>query len=747
MELPKFIIIPSLSCQASCNYCFGPHVGDTMSLETAKKVAPFIHKIIREIGANDISVIFHGGEPLLAPYETLFTLINNIAHEDTNHRVKFSIQSNLWALDSKIIELFKHFQFAVGTSIDGTKEICDVGRGFGYFEKTMASINELQKNGIQVGAIATLTAQTIDRILDIAHFYAKNNLFLTLHDAVKNLDEHFSEYAVNNKQYASAIKKLFQWYVDNSQQIKIFTLDSYINNLHNGQPVNCNFTDCLGLFLVIAPNGDIYHCQRFCGKKEYIMGNIHDNPSWTEILNSPFAEKLRQRQQEVKKQCGVCRFLQNCKGGCYYNALSFGNGVRDGKCEMYKEIFYFIEDNLHSRNVLQLAEKEHPCDLASNARKLLAVYYLAKYNTPSIAAQELYKDKICGDPPTTQQLLKYLQECLGTVQLDFNNLYLHVTYNCNLNCSHCFADADQKKEMTVHHFEEAVKKAVDLKFSDIRITGGEPTVHHLFKKLLSVCEQYRNKGTSIVLRTNFYRDFDEEDFLLIARSVDKIVVSIDGDEHTHGERRGKGAYEKTINNMLDYQRYTRRFPNSAELFINCVKSFATQNNELEESVEKLTIRLNIAPPRYKPLLPLGRSTKVTEPLICGGQLNQLNDEQLLSRGAFPLKTCGIGKNLYVEPNGNSYPCVAWRTPIAYIGNVFTDGLDHVLKSKQFATFARRSVDTIKQCKECEFRYLCGGGCRAWNNEEDEINAPPFNCEHLQERAKQLVQAARTFLKN
>jgi len=718
-----------------------------MSLDTAKKVAPFIHKIAREIGGNDISVIFHGGEPLLAPHETLFTLTNSIASEDANHNVNFTIQSNLWALDDKITEMFKDFQFAVGTSIDGTMEICDANRGSEYFEKTMASINKLQQQGMQIGAIATLTPQTIDRITDIADFYTENNLFLTLHDAVKNLDVHFSEYAVTNEQYASAIKKLFQWYVDNSRQIKISTLDSYIHNLYNGQPDKCNFMDCLGLFLVITPNGDIYHCQRFCGKREYVMGNIHDNPSWAEILNSPFAKKLRERQQEVRKQCGECRFFRICKGGCYYNALSFGNGVRDGRCEMYKEIFHFIEDNLDRKEYLALTGKDHPYNLASNARRLLAVYYLAKFNIPSIAAQELYNDKICGDPPTTQQLLVSLQEYLHAIQLDFNNLYLHITYNCNLSCSHCFADADPKKEMTVHNFEEAVKKAVDLKFSDIRITGGEPTIHHQFKNLLSVCEKYKHKGTSIVLRTNFYRDFDEEEFLLIASSVDKIVVSIDGDEHTHDKRRGKGAYEKTVNNMVCYQKCTQHIPNAAELSINCVKSFATENKELEESVEKLTFQLNIAPPRYKPLLPLGKATKATEPLICGGQLNQLNERQLLSRGTFPLKTCGIGKNLYVEPEGNAYPCVAWRTSIACIGNVFTDGLEQVLKSKQFATFAGRSVDTIQQCKECEFRYLCGGGCRAWNNEEDGINAPPISCEHLRKRAKQLIQAAREFLKN
>ena len=377
----------------------------------------------------------------------------------------------------------------------------------------------------------------------------------------------------------------------------------------------------------------------------------------------------------------------------------------------------------------------------------MAVYYLAKFNVPSIAAQELYKDKICGEPPTTEQLLVSVQEYLHTVQLGFYKLFLRVTYNCNLSCSHCIANADSKKEMAVHHFEEAVKKAVDLKFSNIHITGGEPTIHYQFKDLLSVCEKYRHKGTSIILFTNFYKDFEEEEFLLIARSVDKIVISIDGDEHTHDKRRGKGAYEKAVNNMLCYRKCTQHIPNSAELSVICIKSYATENRESEESVEKLTSQLNIAPPKYRPLLPVGKEMKEKEPLVCEGQLSQLDEWQLLSRGAFPLKNCGVGTRLYVEPEGNAYPCVAWRTPNARIGNVFADGLEQVLKSKRFAVFAGRSVDTIQQCKECEFRYLCGGGCRAWNNEEDEINAPPANCEHLQEKAKQLIEAAKVFLEN
>jgi len=47
---------------------------------------------------------------------------------------------------------------------------------------------------------------------------------------------------------------------------------------------------------------------------------------------------------------------------------------------------------------------------------------------------------------------------------------------------------------------------------------------------------------------------------------------------------------------------------------------------------------------------------------------------------------------------------------------------------------------------CAYRYLCGGACRAWDNREStDLNAPPVRCDHLQQTARNLIDAACNYL--
>ena len=57
-----------------------------------------------------------------------------------------------------------------------------------------------------------------------------------------------------------------------------------------------------------------------------------------------------------------------------------------------------------------------------------------------------------------------------------------------------------------------------------------------------------------------------------------------------------------------------------------------------------------------------------------------------------------------------------------------------------------TVDTIEKCRECEYRYLCGGACRAWGNQDTlDLNTAPVECEHLKQRAQKLITAAKKYL--
>lgn len=775
MLYPNFMIVPSMACQASCRYCFGPHEGKMMTPETAEQTVAFISAAVHQLNLKEVSVTFHGGEPLLAPLEVWETLLEGLHKTLQSRTLRFSLQSNLWRYNDSFEILFKKYGVVLGTSIDGPKDICDRTRGAGYFDQTMASMMKARAGGHRLGAIATVTRDTAGDIIRIAEFFRDHKLGMVLHAATKPMGNGDSSFALSAGEYASLIKTLFPWYIANRKDLSIATLDHFCRAVANGDPKVCTFKDCLGMFVVIGPDGELYHCQRFCGKSEYSLGNIRDMPDTTKIFNSSNAKKIAARQEAVAVRCGECSYYRFCKGGCYYNAVSSGDGVIDPFCTAYKEIFAFVTDRLveemsSAENIeavaarpprdnehmllrkgayISLTGKRSPSHISSNARSILAVYELAKTGNPALAAKNLFQQGVCGDLERTGRMLEELHERLITPELRLNNYYAHITFRCNLRCTHCYASADEgRSEMDLSLLDQVIQEAKRCGFRQFIITGGEPLTHREKDELLEICAKHRGQGINLVLRTNLTGDFTDAFLESMADAFDQVVVSIDGNEETHDERRGKGNYRSAVSNLERYQQIAEQKAAAAELSIACVMRSVDINGAPGESVRALAKRLGVKRVRFRPILPLGRAADSEEPVMCEGLYEHLSAEEMLEETFQPLTTCGIGQNLYVEPDGSAFPCYAWHGPHTTIGNVHSEGLEPLLASEAFKRLARCTVNTISKCRECAYRYLCGGACRAWGNEANalDLNAPPPRCGHLQVRADQLIQAANSYLR-
>ena len=801
------MLIPSLACQASCKYCFGPHKGAIIDSATVKESIRFIRNIAVETSAKEISIIFHGGEPLLMPIANWKILFDEVKTQLAGYKIDMNMQSNLWNLDDDFMKLFCDNNVSIGTSLDGPKELCDLNRGEGYYDQTFAAIKKSNAFGCSVSGIATITKQTLPHAQDIAKYFRNNGLSLVLHGALSGLDKSHdvlndvenakenSPYALNVVEYGKMITGLFPWYVKNRKHIRISTLDYFVKGIVTGNPSVCTHKDCLGMFLAIAPTGNITSCQRLAGRKEFRMGNIFDKPSLADLYKSQAALAELEREQKVAERCADCDFYPICKGGCYYNAIASGDGVIDPLCEAYKEIYAFVrekvmdemqsEENINAitnRPVeaddhpllrkgayISLADKTHPTQIADNARAVLALYELSKTNDPFTAAQNLYEQKICGDTGMTAKLLENMRTNMYNKHKSLNNCYVHITSNCNLRCNHCYANAgDCVEEMRIEALEVLIKEALTAKFRQLIITGGEPLVHTRRNEMLKLCATYKGKGTNLVLRTNQTGSFTESDFKRIAQAFDQVVVSVDGNEQTHDARRGKGSYRNMTENLERYTTiataisetaelsYPNRvlnpvrdkasIPKAAELSLACVMNARDINGEPGLSVRQLAKHLNVRRIRFRPLLPIGRASQLDEPVMCEGLMQHVSPDDMLKTRINPLTTCGIGQNLFIKPDGSAYPCYAWCGEHTYIGNVAEEGLPAVLASHQFTRLVACTVDTIEKCKDCAYRYLCGGACRAWDNREStDLNAPPVRCDHLQQTARNLIDTARNYL--
>ena len=99
----------------------------------------------------------------------------------------------------------------------------------------------------------------------------------------------------------------------------------------------------------------------------------------------------------------------------------------------------------------------------------------------------------------TEKLLVNMQQGLHCNHKNRNNCYVHVTFDCNLRCKHCYAEAgDIRNEMNMVDFERLVEQAIAGGFRQVIVTGGEPLVHSQRERLLKICETHNLLFTKII---------------------------------------------------------------------------------------------------------------------------------------------------------------------------------------------------------------------------------------------------------
>lgn len=773
----NLMLIPSLACPASCAYCFGPHQGrEMMSREVLEAIVCWQNKFDSK---ESLEITFHGGEPLVPGASFYHMALPLLRKELSARQVKFAMQSNLWLLDDSLEEVFEEYGVSIGTSLDGPEEITDAQRGRGYFRRTMAGIERARSHGLNVGCICTFTQKSLPHLQKILSFFIQEGLNLSLHAALPVLSPAATRqndpWSLTSEAHGDLLVEALDFYLANLTRIRISTLDSLCRSVSACHGGICTFGDCLGGYLAVGPDGAIYPCQRFAGKPDYILGNVHGDPSSEKLASALTWRAWQARQDHITRECGDCAYLDICRGGCPYNALAAGNGafrqLRDPHCSAYRRIFshiterataeVFSEENIaavveqpdspkgllrHGKLLNLVSGGPHPAEAASHARQILAAVALASTGTPDEAANSLMRLGLAAQPERTRAAMAALHTRLVTPVTGLNNLYLHVTFACPLRCSHCYAEAGPPRlgNMPVEQVTSVCRQAAALGFRHAVITGGEPLIHPERDALLDALAALRSavKPLLTVLRTSLSLPVDDDLLQRLSHSTNEVVVSLDGDRQTHEARRGVGSYDRTVANL----RRLAALGGDTDLSLAAVLPLEEANGKPGDSVRALARELGIRRTRFRPLLPLGRSVESQLEIVPETLWGHVGADEMIAYGFNPVVSCGFGQNLYVEPDGYAYPCYAWHGQNWRLGSLQGDnGLAGVIASAGFQDLSRHTVNTNRACRECVLRYLCGGACRAWSRQVEEaktdLDAPPSDCDHLWQRARSLLVSA------
>lgn len=140
-------------CNLNCTYCYVYNLGDDgWKSQPRRMSSEVVESIIDQVGElsrrqnQAISVVLHGGEPLLLGFEGIQRLIEGLK-STLRQDAGLHIQTNAVLLSDRFIDLFASNDVGISISLDGTAEVHDRNRvdrhGRGSYERVTAAIARL----------------------------------------------------------------------------------------------------------------------------------------------------------------------------------------------------------------------------------------------------------------------------------------------------------------------------------------------------------------------------------------------------------------------------------------------------------------------------------------------------------------------------------------------------------------------------------------------------------------------------
>lgn len=332
-------------CNLRCAYCFGDQgafFGEKMlmGLETAKKALEFLME--KSGSRKNLEVDFFGGEPLLN-----FNVVKDAVaygrelEKQYGKKIRFTMTTNAYHVTPEMEAFINAEMKNLVISIDGRKEIHDAMRktagGRGSYDTVVKNAKELVKNrgGQEYYIRGTFTVNNLDFSKDAEALYDLGFDEISLEPVVtgekmaltkEHLDTLLKEY-----------EKLAEYYERKKEEGKPFHFFHFNINLASGPCLNKRLRGCGAgsEYAAIAPNGEIYPCHQFVGKKEFCMGSLEEG-----IKDDSIGEKFMESHVWNKEKCRACWAKYYCSGGCAANAYHQNHDMNKPhalSCELEKK--------------------------------------------------------------------------------------------------------------------------------------------------------------------------------------------------------------------------------------------------------------------------------------------------------------------------------------------------------------------------------------------------------------------------
>ena len=356
----------SSSCNLRCKYCFYHDVSNNreiknygiMNNETLENLVKRVYEEVEET----VNFAFQGGEPTVAGLEYFKKFHSLIEKYNTkNITTNFAIQTNGTLLDKKWAELFKKYNYLVGISLDGNRDIHNHFRvdanGEGTFNEVIKATKLLKKYEVDFNILCVVNRLTAQNGKLIYNFFRKSGFryyqFIPCLDSLS--DEKNEDYSLTAKDYGIFLDETFNlWYEDivSGKKVSVRTFDNYIKILLGTEPEACDMVGHCNMNVIVESDGSAYPCD-FYVLDELKIGNLNEN-SIKEMLTSDKERQFLNSSLMVNDKCKLCKYFKICRGGCRRHK-EVNDGIYENRfCESYKYFFNKnIQKMLHIANIVK----------------------------------------------------------------------------------------------------------------------------------------------------------------------------------------------------------------------------------------------------------------------------------------------------------------------------------------------------------------------------------------------------------
>jgi uncharacterized protein len=364
---PQFHLLakPSGStCNIDCTYCFFlskdalyPNEKHRMSADTLET---YIRQLLESHRAPQVTVAWQGGEPTLMKLEFFRRSVELVEkYRRPEQVVQHTFQTNGILLDDDWCTFFKEYNFLVGLSVDGPREVHDTyrvdRRKRGTFDRVMAGWRKLRRHGVDFNILCTVNAanqnhgrrvyrffrdelgaqwvqfipiveRATEQTLQIANqgWSAQSGGKRLLYTQTGNL---VTERTVGAEQYGLFLIDVFEEWVRHDVgkvYVQLFdvTLEAFF-----GRHLLCIHAPTCGYGPALEYNGDLYSCDHFV-EPRFRLGNIHQT-HMLKLVASPQQREFGDAKREtLTAQCRSCKVKHWCNGGCPKDRFALS---RDGE--------------------------------------------------------------------------------------------------------------------------------------------------------------------------------------------------------------------------------------------------------------------------------------------------------------------------------------------------------------------------------------------------------------------------------